>query len=42
MDNLKSDMLVCKSCDVILELHKTSEPYMEIEYVKNQNSKIKV
>ena len=37
MDKIKSDMLVCKSCDIILGLHKTSEPYREIEYVKNQN-----
>lgn len=42
MDNLKSDMLVCNSCDIILGLHKTSEPYREIEYIKNQNSNVKV
>ena len=33
---------ICKSCDIILGLHKTSEPYREIEYVKNQNSNVNV
>lgn len=33
---------ICKSCDIILGLHKTSEPYREMEYVKNQNSIVKV